>query len=62
MSKSKSSKEFSELRELMSWFEMQSEIDLEQTVVKAKRAMELIKSLKTSVAEAENSLKEVLAD
>lgn len=59
MTKSKSTKEFAELKELMAWFEEQDELDLESTVLKAKRAMELIGSLKESVTEAENQLREI---
>ena len=49
---------FSELESLAQWFE-QGEPDLEAGIAKFERAMELSKSLKTRLTEAENKIKEI---
>ncbi len=54
------SAQFTELEELARWFE-QGEPDLDQGLEKFERAMELSKSLKERLAQAETVIKDIRA-
>jgi len=52
----------SELATIVAWFEKQSEIDLDASLEKVKRAAELIQSSRKRLKDVENSFKEIEKD
>ena len=50
-----------DIRKISDWFENQSEIDLEEALVKIREAGELIKLSKDRLVEVENEFKEIKA-
>jgi len=50
-----------DIKKISDWFENQSEIDLEEALVKIREAGELIKLSKDRLVEVENEFKEIKA-
>ncbi len=48
-----------QIGEILEWFDAQEELDIEQALVKIKKAAELIKSGKKRLSEIENEFKEI---
>ncbi len=51
-----------ELAQIVSWFEKQSEIDLDASLEKVRRAAELIQTSRKRLKDVENSFKEIEKD
>jgi exonuclease VII small subunit len=65
-SKSKETNDFKhhlkEIAEILAWFEAQDELDVEQALLKVKKAAVLIKASKQRLGELENQFKEIKAE
>ncbi len=57
--KKKINSSLKKLEEIVTWFEDQSEVDVEEGLEKMKEGAELIKELKTKLTKAENEFEEI---
>lgn len=60
--KKKINSSLKKLEEIVSWFEEQSEVDVEEGLEKMKEGAELIKELKSKLTKAENEFEEIKKD
>ncbi len=55
-------KSLTELKAIVTWFENQEEVDVEEGLEKVKQGAELVKKTKARLAEIENEFKEIQRD